>query len=116
MIIIRHYYSLTGGLAIYHDVESTHNDVIVQKLRCDSNTAINSGGCLDYVYKEYTYVSENTFTVEDMVSMSSNSALNVFGGAFSSHKMGKSSLQKQLKESCAKTFFKGKWMLTYILT
>ena len=108
MIIIRHCYSKTGGLAIYHDVESTHNDVIVQKLRCDSNTAINSGGCMDYVYKEYTYVSENTYTVEDMISMSSNSALIWFGGAFSTHKRGKSSLQKQLKEPCAKTFLKGK--------
>ena len=94
-------------MTVYHDVESTDNDVIVQKLRCDSNIAINGGGCLDYVYKEYTYESNNRYTVKDMVSMSSNSALNGFGGVFASHKRGRSTLQKSLSESCAKNFFKG---------
>lgn len=97
----------SGGLAVYHDVESTNNDVIVQKLRCDWNTAIASGGCLDYFYKKYTYVSENTYTVRDMVSMSGNSALKGYGGAFASHKKGNMLPKKTLDESCVRTFFKG---------
>ena len=98
----------SGGLAVYHDVESTNNDVIIQKLRCDSNTAIVGGGCMDYLFKKYTYESRNRFIVEDMISMSCNSALIGFGGVFSNHKRGSTPLQKSLDESCATTVFKGK--------
>ena len=96
-----------GGFYLYHGTDSTHNIIQLQHLICDSNTAIYSGGCIDYVNENNPYDNNNTFILEAFDSMSRNTALHGYGGAFSYYKKHEGKKQEHIDRSFAKINFKG---------
>ena len=97
-----------GGFYLYHGEDSKNNIIQLQHLMCYSNTAIYSGGCIDYENEKYPYENNNTFIFEDFYSMSRNTASYGFGGAFCNHKRADAGEKHGLiDKSFVKTFFKG---------
>ena len=75
-----------GGAFFLHHGEFSKNNIIrMEKMTCTLNTAINSGGCIDYVSDNCPYESNNTLVLNSFYKMNSNIALHGFGGAFCNH-------------------------------
>uniref|UniRef100_A0A7M5U6K3 Uncharacterized protein n=1 Tax=Clytia hemisphaerica TaxID=252671 RepID=A0A7M5U6K3_9CNID len=106
---ITHNKALYGG-AIYvkHGSDSSNNSILVKEIFCTHNTAVFSGGAFFYFTVEYPHTNDNSFTVDNLNELSSNTVLNGYGGAFCQRKQQSTGIHRsQFDPSLVKTFFYG---------